>query len=551
MKCVPCVLIYLLLCAVQAAAQVAPHIYWVRLADKQQSPFRLEAPYAFLSQRCIERRLAQGIGFDELDLPVSPSYLAQLNGIEGARVLRASKWFNAALVHITDTTLEASVLATIDALPFVLERKSAQGTPNVQRPVLKELPEERVFYNYGEGTHQLTMIRGHKIHEMGYTGAGVHIAQFDAGWSRLDVLPAFERLRNEGRIAWMEDVVFQDNPNIYQYNTHGTSVLSIMASYVPDSLVGSAPDATYYLFRTENPLSEYVIEEDNWAIAAERCDSIGIDIINSSLGYTQFDDSTQNHTYADMNGKTCRSTIAADIASRKGILVVNSAGNSGAGNWRFLGAPSDGFEVMCLGAVRADSSKAGFSSFGPSADGRVKPNVVTMGQWTTFGAQDSTFRQGNGTSFSAPIMSGMAACLKQAFPDASVAELRTAIEQSAHMYNTPNDSLGYGIPNMEKAYEWLQQRRLQYAPPAGLNVFPNPTSDWLNVTLPMAEGTAVTFRIFDASGRLVHRSSAVSGGQLSDWQYASIAVNEWAAGLYTLQAEQGAQRYTARFQVVR
>ena len=304
---------------------------------------------------------------------------------------------------------------------------------------------------------------------------------------------------------------------------------------MPDSLIGTAPDASYYLFRTENPESEYLIEEDNWVAAAEYADSLGVDIINSSLGYSRFDDPTMDHTYADMDGNTTRSAIAGDIAASKGILVVNSAGNSGHQPWFYITSPSDGDSVLCVGAVNANAHRAFFSSFGPSADGDVKPNVMTMGQATVFADLDGTIRTGNGTSFSSPIMAGGAALLLQATKGRKTnMEIFRAIEASAHRYNYPSDSLGYGIPDLWKALLDLNKPIAQNLREDLVVIFPNPATDRIHIAAQWLQGLdQVVYDMYDITGRKVlsGKSMLTAGPDKSvvtiNWPEAQFAPGEY------------------------
>jgi len=314
-------------------------------------------------------------------------------------------------------------------------------------------------------------------------------------------------------------------------NSHGTSVLSIMAAYWPDSLIGAAPDATYHLFRSEDPLSETNLEEDNWVAAAELADSIGADIINSSLGYSLFDSSWMDYNYSDMNGDVAWCTQGADIAAEKGILVVNSAGNSGLSQWHHITAPSDGDNVLAVGAVDMNRSFATFSGWGPSSDGDVKPDVCAQGRGTYFAGLDSTVRIGNGTSFSAPLIAGMAACLMQAAPGSSPSEIREAIRKSAHLFKSPNDSLGYGIPDMMKALALLRgdgsDESIEWM------VYPNPFDELINVILPCALPPCLMhWKLIDSSGKeVLFGDFNAAGSGMVPFELSSDSL---AAGSYTL-----------------
>jgi serine protease AprX len=503
------------LSSVTTSAQTAPGKYWIRFTDKNNSPYSLSHPEEFLSQKTIERRIRNGVTLDSTDLPVNQSYIDGVLSAGPCWLHHKSKWFNSITIFLVDSL----VINSIMELPFVAEVRSVvqwhdMETLQAERSIHSIAKEEEMLeWNgeltdtsgiYGTSFDQIGMMNGHVLHELGFTGKGVDVAILDAGWSWADKLPAFEKIRNESRIVMTRDYVFELNDPVYSASNHGMYVLSTMAGIIPDSLYGTAPDANFYLFRTEDPGSEYLVEEDNWVAAAEFCDSLGIDLINSSLGYSLFDDSTMNHTYADMNGRTTRISIGADMAARKGILVVNSAGNSGASAWHYITAPSDGDNVLCVGAVGANRLHAPFSSFGPSSDGDVKPNVCAMGLWSVVASPDSTILIGNGTSFSSPILAGLAACLIQAFPEKSNMEIFRAIEKSADLYNNPNDSLGYGIPDFWKAFQLLQQDNLMLEGELNASLFPNPCNNYLNLVIQDKDVCKVEYEIFDASGRLVY-----------------------------------------------
>ena len=524
------------------AAQTAPGKYRIRFIDKADSPYSLSRPEEFLSEKSIERRIRLGIGFDELDLPVNQNYIEQVLALGPGILHHKSKWFNA----ITVITEDSTWLEEVRLLPFVAEvRTIPAGSQSHYRDKYLEnnvVAAERMsilcdtFPVYGKAWRQTEMLNAHWLHSLGYMGAGVDVAQFDAGWSRTDVLPAFERLRSEGRIKMTRDFVWSDNPNVYTYNSHGTSVLSIMAAWLPGEMVGAAPEANYYLFRTEDPFSEFPVETDNWAVAAELCDSIGIDIINSSLGYSLFDDASYDFSYDDMNGEIVRCSIAAAIAARKGILVVNSAGNSGDDPWRYLTAPSDAEGILAVGAADSQENHAWFSSYGPSADGRVKPDVSAMGAATAYAAQDSTIRTGNGTSFSSPLIAAATACLYQAFPAASSTQLRDAVIRSASDYAAPTDSLGYGIPDYYLAWQRLQGGSIEQGD-FGASAYPNPCNGQLRVTLDDAKSCELAYSIYDAVGRRVASSAGVVIADGHGTFTLDSIVSKLPAGQYTLHIQ--------------
>ncbi len=524
-------------------AQRSPGKYWVQFADKTGSPFSIQHPEDYLSQKSIDRREKIGFPINEQDLPVNPTYVQGVLALGNTRLHHTSKWMNAMTVEIIDTALVQSWRESVLQLPYVVEVRKvlAHSNGGSSFGTKEEQMEEEAFAKingemdsskYGPSFHQIAMINGHLLHQLGYEGQGMNIALLDGGWFATNTLPAFEALFSEGRIKQTRDFVTPAADSVFFKSTHGTFVLSHMAGIISDSLYGTAPKANYYLFRTEDVDREYLIEEDNWLAAAEYCDSLGIDVINSSLGYSEFDDSTMNHTYADMDGNTCVASRAADMAAQRGILVVNSAGNSGNSPWYYITAPSDGDSVLCVGAVNADRLHAEFSSFGPSADGDVKPNICTMGERTIFAAMDSTIRTGNGTSFSSPIMAGAAACLWQAFPHKTNMEIFRAIEQSASLYANPNDSLGHGIPDMWRAFQLLQNGQGEGQGQLTIYAYPNPTSNQVKVQWNGVVNDQSFYYVSDAQGKEVLKGN--SWCYVAEKQYNELVLDmsNWSDGMY-------------------
>ncbi len=440
-------------------AQIAPSRYIVKFTDKNASPFSISAPEQFLSQRALQRRINQNVSITENDIPVNQTYVDAV-AATGAQVLNRSKWFNSVTVLATDS----AQIDAINALPFVVQVNAVALS---QQPVSTvkekfELENESVYKNstaspsiadsdYGQGLNQIDMLGGIPLHEAGFRGNGMLIAVIDAGFINTENLTVFDSLRNENRIVATKDFVDGDI-DVYSGGTHGTMVLSTMAANSPGQLIGTAPKASYLLLRSEDGDTEYLIEEYNWASAAEFADSSGADLINSSLGYTDFFDAAQDHTYADLNGNTTPVSIAADIAASKGIFVVNSAGNEGNSAWFHISAPADADSVLAIGAVDSLGQYVSFSGKGFSFDGRIKPNVVAQGKAAAIvSTQDGLIIRGNGTSFSGPIIAGMSACLWQANPTMTNMELLHAIEESGSQYNNPDSLMGYGIPNFSIA----------------------------------------------------------------------------------------------------
>jgi len=444
-------------------SQTAPSRYWVQFTDKNSTPYTINNPAAFLSQKSIDRRTNQGISIQVNDLPVDPAYIAAVVNI-GVALLNKSRWFNAITVYTTDS----SKLDSIISLPFVtrLDTVGKHKNPlldNPQKAVpidskwkLESTSLNKVsltaagYTDYGSAYDQVAMLKGDIIHSQGYRGEGMTIAILDAGFKNANTNPAFDGVMADNRIIETWDFV-SGNDSVYDNGPHGLWVFSIIAANIPGSLVGTAPKANYLLLRTEDTGSEYAIEEDNWVAGAEFADSAGADILSTSLGYTVFNDSIQDHTYLDMDGNTTRISIGSDIAASKGMLVVTAAGNKGSSSWNYIVAPADADSVLSIGAVDVNRNYASFSSVGPTSDGRVKPNVSSMGAGAVTITDAGGLQSGSGTSFAAPLISGMAACLWQANPTATSMEVLKAIEESSSQFSNPDNQLGYGIPNFSLA----------------------------------------------------------------------------------------------------
>lgn len=509
-----------------AQSQVAPDKYFVRFTDKDDSPYSLSNPSEFLSQRAIDRRSNQGISLDVTDLPVNTEYLIGV-AATGAGILNTSKWLNGVSVYADDP----SIIDAINALPYVagtVRITAGQNTDaqthekeffkyeqyGMPAPANVTLPSRDILFEYGQSFNQISMIQGDHVHEMGYRGQGMVIAVLDAGFIGADTHPAFDSLWNNNQILGTRD--FVDGGEVsFTAHPHGTMVLGTMGANYPGELIGTAPLASYWLIRSEDGGTEFLIEEYNWVSAAEFADSAGADIINSSLGYTEFDDPSMNHTYADMDGNSTPITIGADFAASKGILVVNSAGNSGTSSWYFLSAPSDGDSVMGIGAVDGSGNYVSFSGKGPSADGRTKPNVVAQGSGVYTVDPWNMFTYSGGTSFSSPIMAGISACLWQANPDMNNMEILSAIEQSASQYTTPDDFLGYGIPDIMLANNILTVIEGPERKAEKILVYPNPFTDNFSIELldnssALQEGRA---EVVDLTGKIVVSTEITLGSR--------------------------------------
>ncbi|MBU46664.1 MAG: hypothetical protein CMD28_04460 [Flavobacteriales bacterium] len=417
--------------------------YFISFNDKADTSFSSDYPEQFLSKKTIAKRQKFSIAIDSTDLPVSSIYIDNIR-LAGFVVENRSKWFNGVIVSTYDSLLTASLhYEFIDTIIFF---GSWQNT--------KEVTDKwRLDYDisdYGLASNQLQMLAGDLMHSRGFKGNGITIAVIDAGFYNVDKLNVFSDLQNQ--ISSTYDFI-DGNLNVYDDHDHGMMVLSTMGA--KGIMTGSAPDADYILLRSEDVFSENLIEEYMWVCAAEYADSSGADIINSSLGYTTFDDANQNHTYTDMDGNTTPISIGAGIASDKGIIVVNSAGNSGNSAWHYIGAPADNFKVLTVGAVDVNEEFASFSSYGPNANGDVKPNVVAQGKNAVVVNSNNEVITANGTSFSSPLTAGMIACLWSSNTDHSASSIKDAIYNTSDRYLDPDDQFGYGIPNYYSAYQYL------------------------------------------------------------------------------------------------
>ncbi|WP_435412222.1 S8 family serine peptidase [Psychroserpens mesophilus] len=474
---------------------------WVYLSDKENVASSIANPISILTQSAIDRKSAHNIPIDERDVPVNENYITQIKNQTGITVMAKSKWFNA--VYVIGLELDIIALEALDFVEYIdFADKSLNADSRVAMFSNKfEIEETLVDFTYGSSQNQIEMIGVDHLHFSDYTGEGIIIAVLDSGFPNVNTMAAFQRLRDNGDLLGGYDFVDR-NENVYEFtaNEHGTRVLSNMAGFIQDEFVGTAPDASYYLFRTEDTFSEMPVEESYWVEAAERADSLGVHIINSSLGYRVFDNANYNYTPSDMNGNTTFITKGANIANEKGILVVNSAGNSGASSWQTVGAPADASGVFSIGAVDFEGNYAPFSSQGTAIQPTQKPDVVARGAAAAVVNSSNEIINNNGTSFSSPIMAGGIASLWQALPNASHEDIKLYVRMSASQFNTPDFFLGYGIPNLELAREiGLSLSEEQFV---RFKVFPNPVTDILNIQIP-ASTEATNLKIYNVLGKLV------------------------------------------------
>ena len=433
--------------------------YRVALTDKRYSPYSLQHPELYLSARALLRRQQQHLSIDSTDLPLSPHYMALLKQHD-IDVIGGSRWNNTLLVRLrADQSPKL-----LKAFPFVrYAMKVKTSTDSIASPPifpctnnLGIVPANHTN-TYGVTEVQLRTLGAPRLHELGYKGDGVWIAVIDGGFMNVDRIPAFHPINLIGS----HNFVNSASNNIYREADHGTKVLGLMAVCLPHQYVGTAPHASYLLLRSEDTHSEYLIEEDYWAEAVEYADSMGVDIINSSLGYHAFDDTTMDHLPEQQDGRSTLVSKTASLAAQKGIILVNSNGNEGNQPWRKPNFPADATNILAVGAMGVNGNRAAFSSIGPTADGRIKPDVSAPGYQVAVISGRGSVVYNNGTSFAAPLIAGLTACLRQAGPHVPAKELINMIRQNASQSTCPNNELGYGVPNFEHLLELVKQQERQ------------------------------------------------------------------------------------------
>ncbi len=419
------------------------------------------------------------------DLPISEFYVDSLEKMN-LKIQNRSKWLNSVVVYTEDKLLMDTInyISFVKTIAIRSDKKTKKAKKNRNKKIKVELKQQTAenILEYGEAKNQIEMLSGHLLHNEGFMGQGMQIAVLDAGFYHVNQLAAFDSLWINNQIIGYRDFVDGDT-SLFDADSHGMKVLSTMAANLPNKFVGTAPKAEYLLLRSEQGASEYLIEEHNWLAAAEYADSIGVDMITSSLGYTDFDNAAQDHSYADLDGNTTIITQGADFAASTGMLVVTSAGNEGFNSWKYISAPADADSVLTIGAVDKYGAYAYFSSIGPTADGQVKPDIVTQGLSTTVLSMSGTTELSNGTSFSAPIAAGMLACLWQARPELNNMQIIDIVQKSSTQYTNSDKFVGYGIPNFYAAYLYSNNTGFLDLDDQKIKLFPNPFSNYLNIIL--------------------------------------------------------------------
>jgi serine protease AprX len=513
-----------------STANFAQEDAWVYFNDKPNATFYLANPLDMLSQRALDRRAAQGIALDNIDVPVEQSYIDQITASTGITVMAKSKWLNALHIRGSQVNIQAlTAYGFVDRIDFANHTLNLRiGLPSIKitnknTNVNKQL-ELATTFNYGNSANQIQMLNGHLLHQQNYTGQGKIIAILDAGFPGVNTASSFQRLWDNNLI--LGGYNFPDRNNtIYTRNSHGTNVLSTMGGFVDGQLVGTAPDAEYYLFITEDINSENPVEESYWVEAAEMADSLGVDVINSSLGYTDYDNSSYSYSYAQRNGLVGFASRGADVAFTRGIVCVISSGNEGNSTEKHMGIPGDAINILTVGAVTSTEAYASFSSIGPSADGRIKPDVCAKGQSATVSNTSGGVTTSSGTSFSSPILAGMVATFWSAVPNLTASEVINFVRQSADQYTAPDEFKGYGVPDFQLALNNALSTQSFNA--NNLLIYPNPSSEYFFLKLPSSISKG-EFTLFNNLGQKVLQQQIFQNEQ-------QIAVSALSSGIYMFE----------------
>ncbi|MCL1934446.1 MAG: S8 family peptidase [Candidatus Azobacteroides sp.] len=512
-------------------------MYRLYLKDKGNPSFSPAKPDDFLSLKSIERRKRQNLSVDDFDLPLDIAYLEAITET-GATIRTFSKWVETVVVQLTDSETLSRVenLPFIDSLCCVWEGTLPERTDI--RPDIRFDSDVRqnTINSYGVGFTQVALNNGHLLHDAGFRGKGMTIAVLDGGFLHADEIEYF----NREQIKEVKTFSHEVNDALRDGSDHGTRVLSCMLSDKSGELIGTAPEADYYLFRTEVVNGEYPVEEDYWIAALEYADSIGVDVVTSSLGYFEFDDSEMNHNQGQLDGRTASISRAADRAASRGLLLFNSAGNEGANSWKKINFPADAEHIITVGSVDGDSVRSSFSSLGLTADNRIKPDLMAMGSQACVVDGSGQIIQSNGTSYSTPILAGLAACLWEASSDLNSYAMLDLLRETGNHFQNPDSLTGYGIADVYKAY--LQQRT-GIQPIAGLTdpiyISINPFDNRLYVNLADSEQyNRCVLNIYTTLGNRILTVSNLSG---------SIDISSLPKGVYIVCLRIGDKQWVRKF----
>lgn len=479
---------------------------WVYFRDKPNAQTFLNNPLTMLTQRAIDRRTIQNIAIALNDVPVHQPYIDAIAAVNGIEVKAKSKWLNCVHVRGNQATITLLMSNTFVEKIIFANKNIGQLGKNaallVNNPVNKQF-ETAVGFNYGNSANQIQMLNGDILHQQNFTGAGKIMAILDSGFTNVNTISPFQRIRDNNQLLGGYNFV-DGNTTIYGRHNHGTNVLSTIAGFADNQLVGTAPDAKFYLFITEDINSENPVEESYWVEAAEMADSLGVDVINSSLGYFGYDNPAYSYSYSDMTGNKAFASKGANIAFLKGMIVVCSAGNSGGSSEPFVGVPAEATNVIAVGAVKFDRTLASFSSIGPSFDGRVKPDVMAQGQASVVASTSGAITTANGTSFSSPIMAGMITSFWQALPNATNVEILQFVKQASDRFANPTAQFGYGIPNFQIALNIaLSINTPVNATQTAFSIVPNPCNNEITINFSSLIKNA-SIKIYSVLGKEIY-----------------------------------------------
>jgi len=514
-------------------------MYRLCLKDKGNPPFSLAHPEGFLSSKSIERRNRQNLPVDSIDLPLDPAYLEAI-AETGATIRTYSKWVKTVTVHVTDSL---TILPLLKNLPFVdsvycvWEGVLPEMEPSSDVSVQPDF-RQNTINSYGAGFTQIALDNGYLLQNEGFRGKGMTIAVLDGGFVNVDKIDYF----NQEQIKEVKNFNHETTDMLREGIDHGTKVLSCMLSDKSGEMIGTAPDADYYLFRTEVGVNEFPVEEDYWVAALEYADSLGVDIVTSSLGYYTFDDSTMNHTIAQLDGKTVPISKAANLTASRGMLLFNSAGNEGGdnNNWKKIIFPGDAENIITVGSITKDSIRSSFSSVGFTADDRIKPDLMAMGSNVSVIESSGTIIQSSGTSFSTPLMAGLAACLWESLPNLNSFAMLKLLRETADHFQNPDSLMGYGIADVYKAY--IQQHTdirpvLFSSNPVYISI--NPYDNHLYVNLSNSnQYNSCTLNIYTTLGNRLLTVSGLSG---------SIDISSLLKGVYIVSLRIGDKQVVRKF----
>ena len=497
-----------------SAQEIAEDVYWVYFTDKAGTAYSIAQPGDFLSERSVNRRALQGLAIDHHDRPVQPDYVRQIRDM-GVEVTYVSRWLNGIAMTGLDAGSFQDVLnlSFTDTVPWYPQTDDVffpqpSGASRFEAPLVIS-PN----YDYGIASEQVSMLQTDLLHELGYTGKGVWIGVMDGGFRNVDSLASFEQMIDQGRIMETRNYV-NDLPVFRLASSHGMHVLSTMGGEWNGYMVGTAPHASYLLCTTEDAVRETRLEEIAWIEAAEYADSLGVDVLNTSLGYSDFDGSSFDYTYRDLDGISSFISRAASLAASRGMVACISAGNQGDDSWFYITPPADAFDILAVGAVDYNNQIAVFSSRGPSFDARIKPDVTAMGVASGIQSTQGGVTRGNGTSFASPILAGSVASLWQAYPELSARELIRWIRQSGDRHKNPDSTYGFGLPNFIHAYHAITSIPASF--PAGkLEIWPNPAMEHVMIRIPEQISEEQEIRFYDMQGKINFATRSALPGEIA------------------------------------